>query len=180
MVPYFLASNLAAQNSKYASWTLMDIVVELSASPRTQARMAETMVANPSGTRGGGIFHDKLCEHAVRSIKTSLRKCHGGLDDLLLEKMLGGLSLINQVCEHDRASMLQDKAGKCHSHNFMGQSVRDILEEHVGHTDPFNKLREPCPAFLNPARSSPYTGLEETQGLVRFMNRAAISYDEKY
>ena len=32
MVPYFLASNLAAQNSKYAPWTIMDIVVELSAS----------------------------------------------------------------------------------------------------------------------------------------------------
>ena len=46
--------------------------------------------------------------------------------------------------------------------------------------DPFNKLREPCPAFLNPARSSPYTGLEETQGLVRFIERAAIAYDEKY
>ena len=180
MVPYFLASNLAAQNSRYAPWTLFDVVVELSASPRTQARMAESMVVNPSGTRGGGIFHDKLCEHCVRSIKTSLRKCHGGLDDLLLQKLIGGLSLINKVCDHDEASMLEDNTGKCKSHDLMGQSVRDILEEHVSHTDPFNRERDPCLPFRDPVRASPYTGLEEMQGFVRFMDRSREAYDEKY
>ena len=109
----------------------------------------------------------------------TLRKSHGGLDNLLLEKKLGGLSIINHVCEHDRASMLQDKAGKCPSHDFMGQSARDIIEEHVGHMDPFSKQRETSPAFLEPTRTSPYTGLEE-EGLVRFLDRAANSYEQKY
>ena len=56
MVPYFLASNLNRQNSKYAQFTLLDLAVELSASPRTQMRMKHAMVINISGRRGGGLF----------------------------------------------------------------------------------------------------------------------------
>ena len=110
----------------------------------------------------------------------TLRKCHSGLDNLLLEKKLGGLSIISQVCEHDRASLLQDKSGKCSSHDFLGQSAWDIIEEHVGHIDPFSRQREASPAFLEPTRTSPYTGLEEEGGLVRFLARAADSYEQKY
>ena len=84
MVPYFLASNLNRQDSKYAQFTLLDLVVELSASPRTQMRMKHAMVINISGRKGGGLFLDKWCEHCVRKIKNCLKGCSGKVDDLLI------------------------------------------------------------------------------------------------
>ena len=90
MVSYYMAHNLLKQDQKYAMFSLFDLIVELSASQRTQARMKLYMVINVSGTKGGGLFFDKWCEHCVRKVKACLRSCHGKVDDLLLKKLLSG------------------------------------------------------------------------------------------
>ena len=56
MVSYFLARSPNKMMSKYASFTLIDLVVELSASERTRKRMDLFVCINPSGTLGGGLF----------------------------------------------------------------------------------------------------------------------------
>ena len=56
MVCYFLAHKPNLLVSKYASFTLLDLVTELSESERTQTRMNFYVVTNPSGTLGGGLF----------------------------------------------------------------------------------------------------------------------------
>jgi hypothetical protein len=66
MVGYFLAKRPERQDSKYAAFTLLDLIVELAASERTRKRMDLYIVINPSGTRGGGLFRDKFQEHCVR------------------------------------------------------------------------------------------------------------------
>ena len=66
MVPYFLAKSPGKMVSKYASFTMIDLVVELSASERTRQRMDLYVTINPSGTVGGGLFRDKFEEHCVR------------------------------------------------------------------------------------------------------------------
>ena len=66
MVCYFLAHKPERLDSKYASFTLIDIVVELSASERSRKRMDLYVTINPSGTPGGGLFRDKYQEHCVR------------------------------------------------------------------------------------------------------------------
>ena len=100
MVCYFLASKPGRLDSKYASFTLIDLVVELSASPRTRKRMDLYVTTNPTGTRGGEIFRDKFIEHCVRAVKCCLRGMHGGVDDIKLEKEIGGLSVISDVVNH--------------------------------------------------------------------------------
>ena len=52
MVCYFLANKPNRLDSKYASFTLIDLVVELSESERTRKRMDLYVVINPSGSRG--------------------------------------------------------------------------------------------------------------------------------
>ena len=59
MVCYFLANKPHRLDSKYASFTLIDLVVELSESERTRKHMDLYVVINPSGSRGGGLFRDK-------------------------------------------------------------------------------------------------------------------------
>ena len=93
MIPYFLAKSPERLVSKYAAFTLIDLVVEMSASNRTKKRMDLYVVINPSGTAGGGLFRDKFEEHCVKSVKDCLRKTHGGIYDIKLEKEVGGLSL---------------------------------------------------------------------------------------
>ena len=55
MVPYFLNKS-KSQTSKYGRYTLLDLIVFLSSSERSQTRMEHMETVNPSGTRGGGMF----------------------------------------------------------------------------------------------------------------------------
>ena len=65
MVPYFLSKSPDRMLSKYASFALIDLVVEMSSSERTRKRMELYVCINPSGTLGGGLFRDKFEEHCV-------------------------------------------------------------------------------------------------------------------
>ena len=179
MVSYFLAHNLNKQDQKYAMFTMFDLVVEQAASPRTQARMKNSTSINVSGTRGGGLFLDKWCEHNVRKVKTCLRSCHGKIDDLLLDKMLSGLSVVSSICDHHRESVMREKVGKEGSHDFVGDRVKHILEEQVANADPFNREREVQHKFHKKPRSSPYTGMMESY-LQRFVDRMQTIYNQKY
>ena len=104
MVAYFLAKTPGRLMSKYAAFTLQDLVVELSASPRTRKRMDVYVTTNPSGDVGGGLFRDKYEENCIRGVKRCLRSTHGGIDDLKLEKEIGGLSVITSLIQHHRSS----------------------------------------------------------------------------
>ena len=161
MIPYFLAKSPGRMMSKYASFTLIDLVVELSSSERTRRRMDLYVTINPSGTEGGGLFRDKYEEHCVRSVKSWLRNTHGGIDDIKLEKEIGGLSIITDLVQHNRRSVLRGKIGKHHSHDMVGQEVRDQLEESVAKYDPFNKRRETKYTFYDKPARGIYAGLME-------------------
>ena len=161
MVSYFLAKKPHRLDSKYASFTLIDLVVELSASQRTRKRMDLYVTINPSGTAGGGLFRDKYEEHCVRSVKGCLRGTHGGLDDIKLEKEVGGLSVITEIIQHNRCSVLRGRVGKEHAKDMVGQEVRDQLEENAAKFDPFNRSREEQHKFLDKSRGGPFKGLTE-------------------
>ena len=100
------------------------------------------------------------------------------MDDLLLEKMMSGLSVTTAVCEHGRACVMREKIGKESCHDFVGDRVRLILEEQVASADPFSLAREQH-KFHDRPRGSPYTGLEESY-VERFVDRMGGMYDQKY
>ena len=54
VIPLFRNKSKAAV-SKYALYTTIDLVVDLSASKRSQVRMDQLATVNPSGTLGGGM-----------------------------------------------------------------------------------------------------------------------------
>ena len=159
MVSYFLAKKPERLDSKYASFTMIDLIVELSSSPRTRKRMDLYVTINPSGTAGGGLFRDKYEEHCVRSVKGCLRNTHGGLDDIKLEKEIGGLSVITEIIQHNRSSVLRKREGKEHCKDMIGQDVRDQLEENAAKFDPFNRARDKQYEFIDKSRCGPFRGL---------------------
>ena len=179
MVSYFLAQKPDRQDSKYASFTLIDLVVELAASERTRRRMDLYVVINPSGTAGGGLFRDKYEEHCIRAVKDCLRNTHGGLDDIKLEKEVGGLSVLTGIQQHNRSSVLRGKEGKEHAKDMVGDTVREILEEKVSKYDPFNRSREVQHSFLDKSKGNPFKGLTEPD-LKRFIKRKKNEYNLKY
>ena len=152
MVFYFLGSNLSSQIVKYSDYTLYDVILFLSSSERTRQRMTDTPVINVSGTAKGGQFMDKYCEIVVRQIKEPLRRQHGGLDDILMEKDIGGLSVISSVTQHQKASMLKDKIGKERSHDYVGEQAKLVLKEQITRLDPFNKSRTEMVIFNEKVR----------------------------
>ena len=159
MVSYFLAQKPDRLDSKYASFTLIDLAVELSASERTRKRMDLYVTINPSGTPGGGLFRDKFCEHCVRAVKGCLRSTHGGLDDIKLEKEVGGLSVITEIIEHNRSSVLRGRVGKQHSKDLIGDEVREQLEEYTAKFNPFKRTREAKYTFLDKSKGGVFKGL---------------------
>ena len=179
MVGYFLAKKPERQDSKYAAFTAIDMVVELSASERTRKRMDLYVVINPSGTKGGGLFRDRHMEHCVRAVKGCLRGKHGGIDDIQLQKEVGGLSVLTEIVEHNRRSVLRSKLGKEHSKDMVGDSVRDQLEENVAKYDPFNRERVFQHVFYDKSKGGPFVGLTE-ENLDKFLKNKKKEYNSKY
>ena len=91
MVPYFRNKSREA-TSLYARYTLIDLVMELSSSERTRARMNHLVCVNPSGSRGGFMFRDKYNEVMVRLFKDAIRK---GVE--YCENVYFGLGQHNQI-----------------------------------------------------------------------------------
>ena len=179
MVCYFLAKSPERQDSKYAAFTLIDLVVELSASERTKKRMDLYSVINPSGTRGGGLFRDKFQEHCIRAVKGCIKNTHGGIDDIKLEKEVGGLSVISELVEHNRRSVLRSRIGKEHSKDLVGEDVRNQIEENVSKFDPFNRKREVHQIYFDKSKGGPFVGLTVSD-LDRFLVRKCREYNMKY
>ena len=179
MITYFLAGNIQSQNCKYADYTLFDLVVFLSSSPRTQQRMEENIVINPSGTPEGGMFWDKWCEVVVRSVKNCLRRQHRGMDDISLEKDIGGLSVSAALKHHSRLSLQRGTLGKEHSHDYVKEEARMIIKEEVMKLDPFSRDREEPVVFFDKPRGSLYSGLTGAE-VERFLMRKKKEFALKH
>ena len=134
---------------------------------------------NPSGTAGGGLFRDKFEEHCIRAVKDCLRNTHGGLDDIKLEKEIGGLSVLTTIQQHSRSSVLRGKEGKQHSKDLVGDPARELIEENVSRYDAFNRDREVQHTFVDKSRGSPFKGITE-EDLERFIKRKKKEYSTKY
>ena len=117
------------------------------------------VTTNPSGTAGGGLFRDKYQEHTIRAVKGGLRGKHGGIDDIMLEKEVGGLSVITEIVQHNRRSVLKGKIGKEHSKDMVGEEVKAQLEETVAKHDPFNRDREVKYSFHDKFKNGAFSGL---------------------
>ena len=179
MVGYFLAKKPERQDSKYASFTTIDLVVELTSSERTRRRMDLYVVINPTGSKGGGLFRDKHMEHCVRAVKGCLRGKHGGIDDIQLEKEVGGLSVLTEIGQHNRRSVMRSKLGKEHANDMVGDEVRDQLEENVTKYDPFNRARTTQHVFYDKSKGGPFVGLTEAN-LDKFLKLKKKEYSTKY
>ena len=177
MIPYFLARSPDNMLSKYASFTMIDLVVELSSSERTRRRMDLHVCINPSGTLGGGLFRDKYEEHCVRAVKGKLRSTHGGIDDIKLEKEIGGMTVISEVIQHNRRSMLRGHYGKQHSQDMIGSDIRSQLEESVSKHNPFSRNRDRGD-FFDKSRGGAFAGLKE-ENLVKFIENKKMEFKRK-
>ena len=179
MCAYFLASNLKTQNVKYADFTLLDVVNLISSSDRTKQRMMNNPVLNISGTSKGGLFFDKYCEVVVRMIKECLVRQHGGLDDILITKDIGGLSVLASLNHHQRMSVLKAKIGKEHSQDYVKEATRVILTEQILKLDPFSCSRKEPVLFHEKPRGNPYAGLKKNE-TIRFIKRKGKEHSMKY
>ena len=179
MASYFVAQKPERLDSKYASFTIIDLVVELAASERTRKRMDLYVTINPSGTAGGGLFRDKHMEHCVRAVKGCLRGAHGSLDDIKLEKDIGGLSVISEVIQHNRRSVLRGNVGKEHAKDLVGDEVRDQLEEKVAEYNPFSRSRDTKFSFMDKPRGGLFNGLT-VMILEKFIASKKREYNLKY
>ena len=173
---YCLAST-KNQTSKYAASLILDLVEEMSSSPRTRRRLKDHMVMNPGGGRGGGQWYDKWCETRVRAVKGVLRNTHGKLDELLLDKCISSMSVESAVVDHDLESLLHGKHGKQRSHDHLGDRVREVMEEEVSAADPFNRDREKQHIFKDKPRGNMYAGLLKSD-VDRFVLRARECYED--
>ena len=178
MVSYFLSERPGSMLSKYASFTMIDLVVELAASERSLKRMDLYVATNPSGTPGGGIFRDKYQEHCIKAVKDCLRGVHGGIDDIKLEKEIGGLSVLTEIIQHNRNSVLRGKVGKEHAHDLVGYEVRELLEENAAKLNPFNRNRTTKHVFNDKPKNGPFDGLT-LEHLERFIEGRKREYKLK-
>ena len=179
MVAYFCAKKPEKLDSKYAAFTVLDLVVEMVASERTRMRMDLYVTLNPSGTPGGGLFRDKFCEICIRAVKTCVRNTHGGLDTVRLEKAIGALSVMSELQQHDRSSVLRGKLGKEHSRDLVGETARELVEENVAKLNPFNKQRKTKYVFQDKSKGSPFGGFT-VAGAERFMSKKKGESISKY
>ena len=167
LIPYYL-NRKKVQDSKYAMGLLFDLVMELSASTRTRARMDMMVCVNKNGKPGQGIFRDKANEHLVKEAKTSMSSLQGNLKDLILEKNISSMSIINQVTAHDKHSMLDSTSGGS-SYDYIGQERRDVFDKEIRSVNPFSSDRDKV-TFYDKSKGSPFSGMD-LPNLSRFVDR---------
>ena len=165
MIPYFLGRK-EKQDSKYASTLLTDLVMELSASPRTRERMDQLVCVNPSGRPGQAIARDKRCEHEVRRAKEEMRGMHGSLKDIQVEKRITGQNALHLILEHDRDSLLLNNASQS-SYDYVGPERRAIIAEELEKVQPFSKSRSKV-SFKEQASQSVFSNVT-LQKIERFV-----------
>lgn len=167
MIPVFLLKS-KAQTSKYARYTLMDLVVELSSSERSQVRMEHLVTVNPSGTRGGGMFRDKYNEIMVRLVKDAIKRQHSALRDLQIQTLIKSLSVMTNLHHHNLESRMYETKGRQRSGDLVGKQRWELLTEVTSEMDPFNLSREVETDFELKSKGSPFYGLEISE-LLRFI-----------
>ena len=89
------------------------------------------------------------------------------------------MSVLSNICEHNKASVLCDKGGKESSQDYVKEPVRMILEEQVATCDPFNRERKEKREFYDKPRGNPYEGLKESE-LKRFIVRMKEVYRNQF
>ena len=166
MIPYFLARK-EKQDSKYAATLLTDLVMELSASPRTRERMNQLVCVNPNGKPGEAIARDKRCEHEVRRAKEEMRGLHGPLRDSLVEKRITGQNALHLILEHDRESLLLNKISQS-SYDYVGPERRKTIAEQLDKVEPFSKSRSKV-SFKEKSSGSVFSNMT-LQKLERFVS----------
>ena len=101
------------------------------------------------------------------------------MDDIKMEKEIGGLSVLTGVQQHHRSSVMRGKQGKEHSKDLVGDTARELLDENVSKYDPFNRSRKVQHSFLDKSTGNPFQSLTEPD-LERFIKRKRKEYDLKY
>ena len=91
---------------------------------------------------------------------------------------MAGVSVLDKVVDHERASLDQARPGKKKSHNLVGEHSQLILEEMVTAANPFGR-RERKVMFTEQVRGSPYGGLKLSE-VERFVKRTKKTYSDKY
>ena len=174
MIPYFLNKS-KAQTSKYARYTLMDLVVELSSSERSQVRMEHLVTVNPSGTKGGGLFRDKYNEVMVRLVKDAIRRQHSALGDLQIQTVIQSLSAMTALHDHNLKSRLYETTSRHKSGDLVGKQRFELLSELVSEVDPFSTSRETVTDFDNKSSGSPFASLK-TSDVIRFFSSVKMDF----
>ena len=125
------------------------------------------------------MFRDKYMEHCIRAVKGCIRSTHGGLDDIKLEKEVGGLSVITDIIKHNRSSVLRGRTGKEHVRDLIGDEVKELLEEKAAKYNPFSRDRQTQYKFLDKSKGGCFKALSET-ALDKFIQSKKREFNLKY
>ena len=178
MVCYFLNRKQNRQDSKYAAALILDLVLELGASDRTRTRMENTVCVNTRGKPGGGTHRDMVNEHVVKETKTAIRGMHSNLRDLNVDKAISSLSIVNQVTDHDKKSMLCESTASHASNDYIGVERREVMREEIDKINPFSKNRQKMD-FFDKSRGSPFSGMN-MEKVGRFVTRNKKNFNRKF
>jgi len=137
MISYFRNKSKEA-TSAYARNLVMDLVVEESSSERSRARMDNHVCVNPSGTRGGHLFRDKVNEHYVQQVKVQLGRQHSDHHDVQVQTLIKSLSSMQSLHRHNLKARGHETAGQSHSSDTVGDELRAEMMAITREADPFN------------------------------------------
>ena len=178
MIIYFLNRKQEIQDSKYAYSLLLDLIQELNSSERTQKRMDNIVCVNVKGNPGEGIHRDKKNEHFVKEVKTALKGTHTNLKDLIVDKTVTSLSVINTITGHDMESMQCSSYSSRTSYDYIGDEKRKIIREEISKINPFSKSR-PKVDLYEKRSGSPFSGMT-LEKVDRFVDRNCANYKRKF
>ena len=155
------------------------MILEESASRRTQQRMDSLVCCNTSGKPGGGLFRDKVIEIVVRSVKTKLRHLHTSMKDSVIDKAIASLSTISRIVDHDLLSMGFEDIGLQTSYNYIGEEAEHFLKEKIKEIDPFSSSRLKVKLIDKSRGLSPFTGMSKER-LDKFVTTSKRNYNRNH
>ena len=168
LIPYMLNRKAEVQDSKYAPRLLINKIMFLQASERTQTRIDTMACCNPSGKPGHSMARDQENEIKVKATKNIFRGMHSQLGDLSVEKAVLGSNILDIIENHDRQAMLLFEEGGKSSYRHLGTDQRAKVRAEISRVKPFVYNRDKV-EYFDKTRAA-FSGLS-LEDLERFIER---------
>ena len=112
-------------------------------------------------------------------VKDVMARQHSALSDFKVQTLVRSLSVMTAIHKHNLRARLYEFQSRFTSTDVVGEEKRQLLQDLMARTDPFNLERPPETDFSHKSPGSPFAGLTR-ETMTRFLKSVSSEFEKLY